>query len=158
MTGYIVNWILKYVRGRFLIVFDISVWIVSLSRYVLPRNLFEVFDAIGLASFTVTGVAIASKYGAEPLWVWGPLLAAITAAGGGILRDVFRADASNPALKTSFYAEIAVCWGLLLSVFVYFWAMDMDTNTVRTAVVATVIGAFVSRMGIVTSRIRSPRF
>ena len=158
LTGYIVNWILKYVRGRFLIVFDISVWIVNISRYVVPRNVFEVFDAIGLASFTVTGVAIASKYGAEPLWVWGPVLAAITAAGGGILRDVFRADANNPALKTSFYAEIAVCWGLALSVLIYFWAMDMDTNTVRTAVVATVIGAFVSRMGIVTSRIRSPRF
>ena len=158
LTGYIVNWILKYVRGRFLIIFDISVWIVNMSRYVLPRNVFEVFDAIGLASFTVTGVAIASKYGAEPLWVWGPLLAAITAGGGGILRDVFRADANNPALKTSFYAEIAVCWGLLLSAFVYFWALDMDTNTVRTAVVATVIGAFVSRMGIVTLKIRSPRF
>ena len=98
-------------RGRFLIAFDVSLWTVNISRYVLPRQVFEVFDAIGLPSFTVTGVVIASRFHAEPLLIWGPLLAATTAAGGGILRDVLRADADNPALKTSFYAEISVCWG-----------------------------------------------
>jgi polar amino acid transport system substrate-binding protein len=150
--------VLKYVRGRFLIVFDISLWIVNMSRYVLPRNVFEVFDAIGLAAFTVTGVVIASRYGADPIWIWGPLLGALTAAGGGILRDVFRADAHNPALKTSFYAEIAICWGMLLSIFIYFRAMEVNAQTMRTAVVVIVVGAFVTRMGIVVAKLSSPRF
>jgi polar amino acid transport system substrate-binding protein len=158
LTGYALNWILKFVRGRYLFIFDISVWIVSMSRYVLPRNVFEVFDAIGLAAFTVTGVAIASRYGADPLLIWGPLLAALTAAGGGILRDVFRADANNPALKTSFYAEIALCWGMLLSLFIYFRAMDVSTDAMRTAVVVTVVGAFATRMMIVALKLRSPQF
>ena len=69
LIGFAVNWILKWVRGRFLIVFDISMWIVSMSRYFLPRNVFELFDAMGLAAFTVTGVAIASRYAVEPLWL-----------------------------------------------------------------------------------------
>lgn len=158
LVGYGINWLLKIARGRFLIIFDISVWIVGMSRYILPRNVFEVFDAIGLATFTMTGVAIASRYGADPLLVWGPILAAITAAGGGILRDVFRADAHNPALKTSFYAEIAVCWGMMLSLFIHFWAMEVSTDTMRMAVIVTVVGAFLTRMGIVVAKVRSPRF
>ncbi len=158
LLGYLLNWLLKFVRGRFLFVFDLSVWIVQLSRYVLPRNVFELFDAIGLAAFTITGVAIASQYQADPLLIWGPLLAAFTAAGGGILRDVFRADAHNPALKVSFYAEIAIVWGFLLSLFLYFLSGQVGADSVRLAVVVTVVGAFITRMGVVVARVHSPRF
>ena len=55
--------------------FDLSNWIARASRVVLPRDVFEVFDAVGLAAFTVIGVAIASSAGAEPLLLWGPLCA-----------------------------------------------------------------------------------
>ena len=47
--------------------------------------LVQVFDAIGLAAFTVTGVVVAVATQVRPLWLWGPILAALTAAGGGIL-------------------------------------------------------------------------
>ena len=89
---------------------------------------------------------------------WGPLLAVLTAAGGGILRDVIRSDADNPALKTSLYAEIALVWGLILSVV----AMNDDVvsgpGRLKAAVIGIVSGAFVSRMAVVTVRLRSPRF
>ena len=54
------------------------------------RNMLDLTDAIGLAAFTVTGVVIAVRFGAEPLLLWGPLCAALSAAGGGILRDMLR--------------------------------------------------------------------
>ncbi len=66
------------------------------------------FDALGLAAFTVIGVVVAVEARTNPLWLWGPLLAALTGAGGGIIRDVIRADANNPFLKGTFYAEVAL--------------------------------------------------
>jgi polar amino acid transport system substrate-binding protein len=39
----------------------------------------------------------------------------LSGAGGGILRDVIRADSRNPALRTSFYAEVCVIWGFALA-------------------------------------------
>ena len=46
------------------------------------------FDALGLAAFTVIGVVVAVESRSNPLWLWGPLLAALTGAGGGIIRRV----------------------------------------------------------------------
>ena len=73
-VGYVIYLALDRARGRLLFMFDLSNWIVRMSSVVLPRNVFEVFDAVGLAAFTVIGVAIASSAGAEPLLLWGPML------------------------------------------------------------------------------------
>ncbi|MDA9368184.1 TRIC cation channel family protein [Flavobacteriaceae bacterium] len=158
MTGYLVNSFLKFLSSHFDLSFDKYTRTLGKRRYLLPRNIFEVFDAIGLASFTVIGVVVASNYRAEPLWMWGPLLAAITAAGGGVLRDVLRADANNPTLKTSFYAEIAVFWGLVLSLFLHFNALDVGSEVIRAAVIITVVGAFTMRFMVVITGTRSPQF
>jgi polar amino acid transport system substrate-binding protein len=127
-------------------------------RIISLRNIYEVTDALGLAAFTVVGVAVAVRYGAEPLWLWGPLCAALTGAGGGILRDVIRADSNNPALRTSIYAEVCLVWGLALSVMVDWLAREERPEYLRLAVIATVLGAFVTRMAVVLLRASSPRF
>jgi hypothetical protein len=67
--------------------------------------------------FSVIGVIVAVESGASPLWLWGPLLAMLTGAGGGIMRDVIRADSNMPSLKGEFYAEVALIWGFLFSLF-----------------------------------------
>jgi uncharacterized membrane protein YeiH len=72
------------------------------------KNAVELTDAIGLAAFTVIAVVIAVRFFAEPLWLWGPPCAALSAAGGGTLRDMLRAVTKNPALHTPFYAEICI--------------------------------------------------
>lgn len=109
------------------------------------ERLVEFWDAIGLASFTVTGVAVALSQGLEPLWLWGPLFAALTAAGGGVIRDVVR---SKPAgtLTTSFYAEVAILWGLALSVWLTLQGVELAAGHFSIAAVLTVLGAATTRM------------
>lgn len=118
----------------------------------------EVTDALGLAAFSVIGVAVAVRYWAEPLWLWGPLFAALSGAGGGILRDVLRADSRNPALRTSFYVEVCVIWGFALSLTVDWLAREERPELLRITVAIAVLGAFLTRMAVVLLRINSPRF
>lgn len=118
----------------------------------------ELFDALGLAAFTVTGVVIAVESRIEPLLLWGPLLAALTGAGGGIVRDVVRADVENPSLKSSFYAEIAFIWGLVLSIFLVSQTQELDPRAIMIAVLFTMAGAFITRLLVVVLKFRAPRF
>jgi len=121
-------------------------------------NLLELTDAIGLATFTVLGVVVAARVGAEPLWLWGPLCATLSGAGGGILRDILRVGYNNPALRTSFYAEVCLCWGFLLSLAVLFLLTEEEALLLRISILVAVLGAFATRLLVVICKVRSPRF
>jgi polar amino acid transport system substrate-binding protein len=112
----------------------------------LAQHTVAFFDSLGLASFTVTGVAVAVGSNLRPLWLWGPLLAVLTAAGGGIMRDVVRGRIDESSIKTSFYPEVAVIWGLALSVFLAAMGTDLTPRALFWAVVATLAGGFSTRM------------
>jgi len=118
--------------------------------------LVQAFDAVGLAAFTVTGVVVALATHSQPLWLWGPLLAAITAAGGGILRDVVRSDPHVNALMGELYPEIAVVWGAILSLYLGHETDALNADKVAFGIVATFIGAFVTRVAVIYFGIRSP--
>jgi polar amino acid transport system substrate-binding protein len=158
VIGYALFRLHDFLHGRFAFMLDVAWLFLWTRRYVPPRNVYEGFDALALSAFTVTGVVVAIRYAAEPLWIWGPFLAVLAAAGGSILRDVIRSDAHNPSLKTSLYAEIALVWGLVLSL----WAKGSDVvagpGRFQAAVILVVAGAFISRMAVVIMRVRSPRF
>jgi polar amino acid transport system substrate-binding protein len=81
-------------------------------------HLIEVFDALGLASFIVAGVVVILDTSVQPLWLWGPISAVITASFGGLMRDLFRDDRNVASLRGELYPEIAVGWG---SRFRSFW-------------------------------------
>src|SRR5262249_55763627 len=130
----------------------------ALRSVLPPRIALEVSDALGLAAFTVIGVVVAVRTGAEPLWLWGPLAAALSGAGGGILRDLLRSGYENPALRTSFYAEVCVLWGLLLTLAIIHFLRADEPALVRVTIFVTVLGAFATRMAVVVYGIRSPRF
>lgn len=118
------------------------------------------FDAVGLAAFTIIGVIVAVDANIQPLWLWGPILAALTGAGGGILRDVIRADVDNPGLKGSFYAEVALIWGLIFSLALGWYASRQDYHPEHTTalVVFVLFGALTTRMAVFHYKIRSPMF
>ena len=122
------------------------------------RNMHEFSDAIGMSVFTVSGVAVAITMDATPLWLWGPILAMLTAAGGGILRDIVRQSGSVSSLKGEFYAEVPLIWGFLLSVFLLTRPTQVVPEHVGLAIICTVIGAFVTRMAVVIFGLRSPPF
>ena len=108
--------------------------------------LFGFFDAVGLAAFTITGVREAVEMQCDPLWLWGPLLAALTGAGGGVLRDIVRADPDNSALKRGLYAEVALVWGLLLSLFLGAQVRHISMDQVRNGILVALLGALITRL------------
>lgn len=128
--------------------------------HIAQNTVVQAFDAVGLAAFSVVGVIIAVESRLSPLWLWGPLLATLTGAGGGILRDIVRGDPNTPSLKGEFYAEVALIWGLIFSLFLSWYAslLHYDPQDVFIAVVVTLVGAFLTRMGAIHFRIRSPLY
>lgn len=85
----------------------ITAWVFKLHRYAtLERHsLFIISDAIGLVAFSITGALVGIEAG---LSIFGVMvLSFLTAAGGGIIRDMMVNDV--PAiLDSDFYGSIAL--------------------------------------------------
>lgn len=131
-------------------------------RYLQARasgaRLIEVFDAIGLAAFTVTGVVVALDAAAQPLWLWGPIAAVLTSSFGGLLRDLFRNDRVVANLSGELYPEIAAVWGLALAIFLGWEAERLQPDEIALGVVATILGAFATRMVAINRRAKGWRY
>ncbi len=119
---------------------------------------FMIVDAMGLAAFTVFGVIAALAAKAFPLVLWGPILAVITTSGGGIICDMMRNDDHPDSMKDNFYPEISAIWGFILSLMIDFMARSANASNIFTAVVITVIGAFLTRLLVIYLKIPSPSF
>jgi hypothetical protein len=76
------------------------------------------------------------------------------------LRDVIRADADNPGLKGSFYAEVALIWGLILSLFLnwYSFLPNYEPSHLTFAVVGVIFGGLATRIAVVYYKLRSPMY
>ncbi len=115
----------------------------------IPFNaIVEILDALGLSTLSIIGVVVALETKSYPLWLWGPLFAAITSAGGGVMRDIVRGDFSHPSLKGSFYPEIALIWGFILSVFLLWYSNRLNyyPNEIFAAVMTVIAGSFIMRI------------
>ncbi len=122
-------------------------------RQAWREQAFDLADAVGLGAFTVVGVAVAVAT-ASPIWLWGPLLGAITGAGGGIIRDIIRGGGDVPNLKTGFYGEVAVIWGIILSAWLEWRSAVIEREEMLLAVGIVVSGAVITRMALL--RMRAP--
>jgi polar amino acid transport system substrate-binding protein len=120
--------------------------------------LIEVFDAVGLAAFTVTGVVVALDASAQPLWLWGPIAAVLTSSFGGLLRDLFRNDRVVANLSGELYPEIAAFWGLALALFLGWEAERLQPDEIGLGVIVTILGAFATRMVAISRRAKGWRY
>jgi polar amino acid transport system substrate-binding protein len=116
------------------------------SRVGLGVKAIEVFDAIGLAAFTVTGVVVVLDTSAQPLWLWGPVAAAIASSFGGLIRDLFRRDRVVTDVRRELYPEIAAVWGLALSLVLEWEGERLQPEEIWLAVMVTIVGVFTTRM------------
>ncbi|MEZ0248774.1 MAG: trimeric intracellular cation channel family protein [Thermoproteus sp.] len=73
-------------------------------------------DAVGLGAFAAIGADIAARAGLNPLAVMA--MAAITAAGGGVVRDVLSAEVPL-ILRREVYATAAAVGGLIYLALLY---------------------------------------
>src|SRR5262245_5268859 len=109
-------------------------------------RLIETFDASALAAFTVVGVVVVLDTSAQPLWLWGPIAAVLTASFGGLLRDLFRHDRVTAHLGGELYPEIAAVWGLALALFLEWEGERLQPDEIKLGVIVTILGAFLTRM------------
>ncbi|MBN1294842.1 MAG: trimeric intracellular cation channel family protein [Candidatus Latescibacteria bacterium] len=88
------------------------------ARKIAPRwDIVIALDALGLGVFAAIGAAKASLFGMGTIGII--MMAAITATGGGVIRDVLVREI--PAvLKTDFYAMAAMIGGACLAVVKHF--------------------------------------
>lgn len=125
-------------------------------RWLSSQGGLELCDAIGLATFTIIGVVVALEQRCEPLWLWGPVMAALTAAGGGVLRDVLRAQADIPTLKGAIYPEISILWGLVYSLVLFYEGARFGLSEVLVLTTSVMIGILFTRLIVVHFGFRSP--
>ncbi|MCA9507284.1 MAG: transporter substrate-binding domain-containing protein [Myxococcales bacterium] len=102
-------------------------------------------EALGLAAFTISGIVVSVVAKVNPLWLWGPFFALVTGTGGGILRDIIGKNREIMALRGGILPEIAIFWGLLLSLFLINQSHAAQTRFIKYALVITAIGIFATR-------------
>lgn len=117
-------------------------------------------DALGLACFTIIGVVVAMQWRCEPLWLWGPLLAAATNGGGSLLRDILRHQPSTSLRTTQLYVEISILWGLALSVFLIYYSGHPPHQVIylQMAMLATMVGVGLTRFLTIRNKLHGPRY
>lgn len=89
-------------------------WVILFSKYLVHlHNTFFLFDAIGLALFTVVGVqkTLDCDY---PLWV-AIIMGTFTGAAGGVIRDVFINEIPL-IFRKEIYAMACVIGGLMFGI------------------------------------------
>ncbi|MCK9181647.1 MAG: TRIC cation channel family protein, partial [Fibrobacteraceae bacterium] len=82
-------------------------------------------DALGLGFFTAIGASKAEFANAGPLAII--LLATLTAAGGGLLRDMLVSEIPQ-VLKSDFYATAAIAGGILFVLLDKFGVSSLDVK------------------------------
>ncbi|MCP4180840.1 MAG: transporter substrate-binding domain-containing protein [bacterium] len=121
------------------------------------KYIYDIIDSIGLAAFVVFGVIAALEVKADPLILWGPILAMVTTSGGGIICNILQTRKFDKTMKNMF-TEISALWGFILSLLLYSVPEDAITNRIMIAVPVTVIGAFLTRWLVCYFKIPSIHF
>jgi uncharacterized membrane protein YeiH len=108
-------------------------------------------DALGLGVFAAIGAVKAEHLGAGPITI--VLMAALTATGGGVIRDVLVMEI--PAiLKSDFYATAALLGG---GVFLAlgFLGVDLETRMAVTVLVTTLLRLLAMRHKVQLPKVQS---
>jgi len=121
------------------------------------KYIYDIIDSIGLAAFVVFGVIAALEIKADPLILWGPILAMVTTSGGGLICNVLRSRKFDKTMKNMF-TEISAVWGGVLSILLSQIVDDGITTQIMIAVPITVVGAFFTRWLVCYFKIPSIHF
>ena len=115
-------------------------------RHKTENFYLSLFDGIGLATFTISGIFVTLLAKVEPLWLWGPFFALLTSISGGILRDIIAQRKQMIALSGVLYGEWVLLWGFFFSYYLHANAMTISEEVITTGIFVTVGGVFLSRL------------
>lgn len=123
-------------------------WVIVFRRYLVRQNnTWFLFDTIGLALFTVTGIEKTLSSG-FPFWV-AVIMGTLTGAGGGVIRDVLINEVPL-IFRKEIYALACVVGGLA-----YFICYRLGADNVFTGIVCGA-AVIVSRLLAVKFRLQLP--
>jgi polar amino acid transport system substrate-binding protein len=120
-------------------------YIVADSRKIF-KPLLVVCDSMGLATLTVSGVMTSLMARAEPLWLWGPFFAFLTASFGTILRDIISKNERLEDVVGEINSEVGIIWSFFLSLAIIFNANNIQPDFIRDLIFITIAGVFVTRL------------
>ena len=112
------------------------VWVILFRRYLIHmHNTFFIFDAIGLALFTIVGIQKTLDCGL-PIWV-AVVMGTMTGAAGGVIRDVLINE--EPLIfRKEIYAMACVVGGIVFGICNWFGlASEITLPACGTAVLLT---------------------
>lgn len=112
------------------------VWVILFRRYLIHmHNTFFIFDAIGLALFTIVGIQKTLDCGL-PIWV-AVVMGTMTGAAGGVIRDVLINE--EPLIfRKEIYAMACVVGGIVFGICNWFsLASEITLPACGTAVFLT---------------------
>ena len=112
------------------------VWVILFRRYLIHmHNTFFIFDAIGLALFTIVGIQKTLDCGL-PIWV-AVIMGTMTGAAGGVIRDVLINE--EPLIfRKEIYAMACVVGGIVFGICNWFGlASEITLPACGTAVFLT---------------------
>ncbi len=113
------------------------------------RRTFFIFDAVGLALFTVLGVQIGIDFNLNFLVCI--ILGTVTGAFGGILRDILVGDVPI-IFKQEIYATISIIGGIL------FYLLNIHCDIVYLTKILPIVFIIISRLVVVHYKIHFPCF
>lgn len=120
----------------------------QIRTYIFSENkdrwIQEIAAALGLASYTVSGVIYAIT-SADTSWFWEGMLGTITATSGLLIaHELYKL----PSKINFLFVELSFGWGVLLAL--YFTlsrsTINFDQESIFMAVMTTLFGIFLSRM------------
>lgn len=135
---YVVD--IRYPLGILLVVVLTSVAVLvfpAVPRHRMFRQVKTYSDILGFSVLAVTGAMIAISSGLA--WFWAPVCAALTCAGGGMLRDIV-INLEPHTFKGLIYEEVAVVGALVL---LAGFAVANQFEQSRVPVLASVLGSIV---------------
>lgn len=114
------------------------------------------FDTLGLAALTIVGAQVALL--AELSWIWIPICAALTCAGGGMLSDIV--TGREPAtFRGEPYEELAIIGGMVMLLGLQIAdAYEHITWIAPAVIIATMVLVFSMRMLVILFGIRVHTF
>lgn len=113
------------------------------SRYITAyEKMMNIFDAVGLAAFTVTGIDTAVLAGYEDYHFLSVFLGVLTGVGGGLLRDIM-AGQTPYILRKHVYASASIA-GAICYVFLADW-MTGDVSMIISAILVILIRLLATR-------------
>ena len=135
------NYIMVCITGAFLT-------LVVEKRFRFFMKFVLIIDALGLGFFTAVGASKAAQMESGALAI--VLLAMITAAGGGLIRDILVSEIPQ-VLRSDFYATAALLGGLL------FLGLQNTTFSFPTQILITTFFTFIIRLIAIRQKFNLPK-